>query len=90
MKIYNLDKEDMVYCFVKPGMEKHVRYVGDQGRFELVVSTNNNYDESELTTKISSAARDFIFWMLFVAYNNPRYHDEHNSEVFETFIKVLS
>lgn len=86
MKIYNLENEGIVYCLVNPKFKQHLRYSERDGLF---VSDANNYEESELTTEIPNPLRNFIFWTIFVAYNDSRYHNSHNNDVFDLFIRVV-
>ncbi len=86
MKIYNI--EDSIYCLVNPKYKEYIRYdISDDSFF---VADIQNYEESELTNKIPAELRNTIFWVLFYAYGNPIYHNEHNSKVFDVFMQVLS
>jgi hypothetical protein len=85
MKIYNI--EDNVYLLVNPKEKQYIGYDINDNSFFL---SNIKYEESELINAMPDELRGYIFWTLFVAYGNSRYHNEHNNEIFDVFIKVLS
>lgn len=86
MKIYNI--EDVIFYLVNPNEKKYIGFdINDESIF---IMEKVNYENSELTTKIPDSLRDQIFWTLFAAYGDARYHNEHNDEVFDVLIRVLS